>query len=233
MVREVEVAIRSMAFKGYGVARVDGKVLFIPYSVTGDRVLVEITEEKKDYSIGRLTKIMEPSPWRTDPPCPYFGVCGGCQWQHIVYSFHGELKREILKEILHRLGGLKEIPSSRSPIGGTLWVSCQGPAENQGKSDRLLSREIAAGRGYRPLPNLHPLINLMIPILREELSFFSRMVEVEINVSAEEGKGSSSFIPSLPVLRPGNGPFSEKFSSESPDAKGDRRRGKGRFEAPR
>ena len=110
MNKNIQVEIDSMAFKGYGVARVGGKILFIPYSVTGDQAWVEIVEEKKDYSFGRLSKLTSPSRLRRDPPCPYFGVCGGCQWQHIDYSVHGQLKKEILKEILGRLGGLKEIP---------------------------------------------------------------------------------------------------------------------------
>jgi predicted RNA-binding protein with TRAM domain len=74
--RKVHVIIESMAFKGYGVARVGGKIVFIPYSVTGDEAWVEIVEEKRDYSIGRLEKIIERSPWRADPQCPYFGECG-------------------------------------------------------------------------------------------------------------------------------------------------------------
>ena len=98
--KQLKAKIESMAFKGYGVARIDGKVLFIPYTVIGDEVWVEIVEEKRDYAIGRLNKILTPSPWRVNPPCPYFGSCGGCQWQHIDYSVHGELKKEILGEIL-------------------------------------------------------------------------------------------------------------------------------------
>jgi 23S rRNA (uracil1939-C5)-methyltransferase len=94
---ELRVNIESMAFKGFGVARVHGKVIFIPYCVTGDEIWVEIAEEKKNYSMGKLKKIIKPSPWRVDPKCPYFGRCGGCQWQHIDASIQGELKKEILK----------------------------------------------------------------------------------------------------------------------------------------
>ncbi len=190
MATKVEVAIQSMAFKGYGITRVDGKVLFIPYSVTGDKIQAEIIEEKKDYSIGRLIKIIEPSPWRVNPPCPYFGVCGGCQWQHIGYSFHGELKSEILREILKRVGRMEKIPfatvsPSREPYGyrARVQLKVKGKAIGyyQERSQQVVDIDHC--------PISHPLINLMIPILREERSFFSRMDGVEINVSPEEGKG--------------------------------------------
>jgi len=92
------------------VSRMDGKVVFIPYSAIGDEGWVEIVEEKKKYSTGKLVEILTPSSWRVEPPCPYFGTCGGCQWQHIDYAQQAELKKEILKDILMRLGGLKEIP---------------------------------------------------------------------------------------------------------------------------
>jgi len=111
MMRKVQVPIDSVAFKGYGVARIHGKVVFVPYTVTGDRAWVEVIEEKKKYSMGRLIQIVEPSPWRVNPPCPYFGSCGGCQMQHIDYSVQGELKKEIFGDLLKRLGKLKEIPS--------------------------------------------------------------------------------------------------------------------------
>lgn len=222
MGREVQAAIQSMAFKGYGIARVDGKVLFVPYSATGDKAQVEIIEEKKDYSIGRLSKILEPSPWRVDPPCPYFGVCGGCQWQHIDYSLHGELKREILKETLKRIGGMKEIPSvtvspSPEPYGYRVRV-------------QLKVKEKAIGyyqEGSRHIvdvdhcPISHPLINLTIRLLRKELPFFSRMEEVEINVSPEEGRGILILHPlSLLSYPQGTDDFLRSFLQNHPMLKG-------------
>src|SRR4030067_1861711 len=97
--KELPVKIDAMAFGGYGVARVEGKVVFIPHAIAGEKAWVEIAEEKRSYSIGKLSRLIEPSPWRVEPPCPCFGVCGGCQWQHINYSIQGELKEEVLKEV--------------------------------------------------------------------------------------------------------------------------------------
>jgi len=185
-----------MAFRGYGVTRIDGKVIFIPYSVTGDEGSVEIIEEKKSHSMGRLLEIVKPSSWRVEPPCPYFGVCGGCQWQHIEYSQHGDLKKEILKEVLRRLGGLKEIPSvtvTPSPdpyeyrTRVQLKVKGKGLGYYQERSHQLVDIERC--------PIAHPLVNEMIPLLRNAFSSFSHLQEIEINVSPEEGRGVFVFHP--------------------------------------
>jgi len=187
---ELEAKIESMAFKGYGVARIDGQVLFIPQSVTGDRGWVKIIEKRKAYSIGKLITLIAPSPFRVEPPCPLFGRCGGCQWQHIDHSVQIHLKEEILTEALRRLGGLKEIPPittapSTQPYGYRARAQLKVKGETMGyfqeRSHRIVSTDHC--------PICHPLINKIISSLRKELPFFPRMEEIEINVSPEEGKG--------------------------------------------
>ena len=168
----------------------DGKVAFIPHSVTGDKAQVEIIKEKKNYLTGRLTRLIEPSPWRVDPPCPYFGLCGGCQWQHIDYSIHGELKKEILKEVLIRLGGSKEIPpiavtSSYDPYAYRVRVQLKVKGNTIGyyqeKSNHIVEIDHC--------PISHPLVNQIILFLQKEMSSFPPLKEIDINVSPEEGKG--------------------------------------------
>jgi len=190
MMKKTQVRIGSVAFKGYGVARIQDKVVFIPHTVAGDEAWIEMIEEKKRYSMGRLIQIVEPSPWRVTPPCPSFGVCGGCQWQHIDYSAQVEFKKNILTETLKRLGGLRETPSitlvpSEEPYGYRVRI-------------QLKTDEMAIGyyqdRSHRIVdvdhcPIAHPLANQILSFLREELSFFPSMEKLEINVSPEEGKG--------------------------------------------
>jgi 23S rRNA (uracil1939-C5)-methyltransferase len=189
MIGEVQVNIESMAFKGYGVARIDGKVLFIPYSVTGDKAWIKIVEKKKNYSIGKLIRLIEPSPWRVNPPCPFFGQCGGCQWQHINDSIQTNLKEEILKEILKRLGGLKQTPPitvapSPHPYGYRVRVQVKAKGEAMGYYQERSHRIVEIDH----CPIAHPLVNQIILSLRKAPSSFSRM-EIEINVSPEEEKG--------------------------------------------
>ncbi|HXI10549.1 MAG TPA: TRAM domain-containing protein, partial [Thermodesulfobacteriota bacterium] len=79
------VEITALAFGGSGVGRIGGKVVFVPFTAPGDRVRVRLVVEKKGFSEGVVSEILEPSPLRVEPPCPVFGVCGGCDWQHISY----------------------------------------------------------------------------------------------------------------------------------------------------
>ena len=189
MTNKVQVHIESMAFKGYGVTRVDGKVLFVPYSVAEDKAWVEIIETKRNYSIGRLSELIEPSRLRTTPPCPYFGVCGGCQWQHIVPSVHGEFKKRILTEILKRLGGLREVPSidvisSPQPYGYRVRVQLKVRGDTMGYYEERSHRIVDIDH----CPIAHPLINQIISSLRKALSLF-QAEEIEINASPEEERG--------------------------------------------
>jgi 23S rRNA (uracil1939-C5)-methyltransferase len=197
--KEIPVKIDSMAFGGNGVARVEGKVVFIPYTISGEEAWIEIVEEKRSYSIGKLNRLIDPSPWRVVSPCPYFGVCGGCQWQHINYSTHGELKEEILREVLERIGGMEKIPSITvlpSPdaygyrVRVQLKVKGNGIGYYQERSHHLVEIDHC--------PIAHPLVNQLIQFLRKDLPAFSRMQEIEINVSPEEEKGICLFHPVSP-----------------------------------
>jgi 23S rRNA (uracil1939-C5)-methyltransferase len=193
---KVKVHIDSVAFKGYGVGRIRGKVVFIPYTVTGDEAWIEMTEEKKKYSMGRLIQVVEPSPWRVNPPCPYFGSCGGCQWQHIDYSTHGELKKEILGGILQRIGRLKEIPfisvtSSPKPYGYRVRIQLKVKGKAMGYHQERSHQIVDIDH----CPISHPLVNQIIRKLREALAALLPMEEIEINVSQEEERGVLLFHP--------------------------------------
>jgi len=168
MNREARVTITSMAFKGYGVSRFANQVIFIPYTASGDEARVEIVEQKRNYGMGRVKKLIVPSPWRSDPPCTYFGTCGGCQWQHIEGTKQAEIKRDILQEVLQRLGGLKEIPpitvvSSPKSYGYRIRVRLRTERKTLGYY-RERSHHIV---DIESCPIAHPLINQLILLLRE------------------------------------------------------------------
>ncbi len=98
--------IDRLAFGGNGVCRIDGKVCFVPFSCPGDELSLRITAQKKSYCTAAIAGIVSPSPFRTVPACPVFGVCGGCNWQHISYPVQLESKRAILAETLRRGAGV-------------------------------------------------------------------------------------------------------------------------------
>jgi 23S rRNA (uracil1939-C5)-methyltransferase len=155
-----------------------------------------VIEEKKKYSMGRLIQIVEPSPWRVNPPCPYFGSCGGCQLQHIDYSAQGELKKEILGDLLKRLGKLKEIPSAglvSSPKSYDYRIRIQ--LKVRGKAMGYYQEGSHQIVDVDRCPISHPLVNRIIRKLRGEFAVLELMKEIEINVSPEEGRGIILFHP--------------------------------------
>jgi 23S rRNA (uracil1939-C5)-methyltransferase len=109
-VRSVELQIEDVAFGGKGVARESGKVTFIPYTIDGERVSAYVTREKKHFAEAELDKLLEPSPHRAKPECPYFGKCGGCAYQHISYEHQLEIKARQVEQTLKRIGRLGQVP---------------------------------------------------------------------------------------------------------------------------
>src|ERR1700704_1341015 len=108
--RIVELSIHDVAFGGKGVARDEGKAVFIPFTIDGERVTAKIVREKKQFAEGELVELLDPSPHRTAPECPYFGTCGGCSYQHISYGHQLELKARQVEQAMRRIGRLAEPP---------------------------------------------------------------------------------------------------------------------------
>lgn len=104
------LTIDRLSYGPAGLGRVNGKVVFVPETVPGEEVEVEIDEEKKGYARGHLVRVIRPSPHRRTPPCRYVHQCGGCSWQHIAYEEQLKAKEELVREQLRRIGGLNDIP---------------------------------------------------------------------------------------------------------------------------
>ncbi|MER3419877.1 MAG: 23S rRNA (uracil(1939)-C(5))-methyltransferase RlmD, partial [Chloroflexota bacterium] len=110
--------LESLTHQGAALARRDGQVVFAAYGIPGEDADVLIERVHKDYLEGRVVGVHEPSPWRVQPRCEYFGECGGCQLQHISYEGQLELKRQIVTEQMRRIGKLTDIevlPTLPSP----------------------------------------------------------------------------------------------------------------------
>jgi 23S rRNA (uracil1939-C5)-methyltransferase len=107
----VDLQLTAMAHGGSALGRHEGRVIFIPYTIPGERVRAELIETHPHWAQARLQEILEPSAHRIQPPCPYFGPdrCGGCHLQHIEYEAQAEFKREVVADQLARVGGLYEV----------------------------------------------------------------------------------------------------------------------------
>jgi len=102
----VELKIDSIAFEGRAIARIDGFVVFVEGGVPGDTVKARIFRKKRGYAEARVIEIVTASPHRTGARCEYFGVCGGCRWQHLEYSEQLRYKRQHVVDALERTGVL-------------------------------------------------------------------------------------------------------------------------------
>ncbi|HYW46130.1 MAG TPA: class I SAM-dependent RNA methyltransferase [Bryobacteraceae bacterium] len=104
IVSNFEVTVEKLVYGGDGLARLEGRVVFVPFVLPGERVRAEVEQEKPGWLRARPLEVVEPAAARVAPPCPYFARCGGCHYQHAPYQEQLSAKREILAEELRRLG---------------------------------------------------------------------------------------------------------------------------------
>ena len=105
----LELLVEGLAFGARGVARMENFVWFIERAIPGQKVIARIKRVKKNYGEAVLEKVLQPSPYQITPKCPYFGVCGGCQLQHLKYNIQVETKTTQIQEILERIGNFKNV----------------------------------------------------------------------------------------------------------------------------
>ncbi|NQZ57152.1 MAG: class I SAM-dependent RNA methyltransferase [Lentisphaeraceae bacterium] len=108
--QQLTVEIVDVAFGGKGVARLDGLVCFVAYTLPGETVKIEITTKKKKFLEADLVEVIKASEDRVEPECSLFGTCGGCQYQHISYEKQLDIKKSQLEQVLARIGGFDDIP---------------------------------------------------------------------------------------------------------------------------
>jgi 23S rRNA (uracil1939-C5)-methyltransferase len=110
-VRRVELQISDVAFGGNGVGRTpEGKAVFVPFTIEGERVAAAIAREKKQFADAQLLEVLDPAPPRVQPECPYFGTCGGCAYQHMSYEHQLQVKTRQVQQVLGRIGRIKDAP---------------------------------------------------------------------------------------------------------------------------
>jgi 23S rRNA (uracil1939-C5)-methyltransferase len=103
----IELDITDLNSDGEGVGRYGGRVVFVADTVTGDRAVVRLSEDKPQYARGKLHHLSIASPHRIRPRCIVADKCGGCQWQHIDWEYQLQTKRQQVIEALQRIGGFK------------------------------------------------------------------------------------------------------------------------------
>ncbi|GAB4477540.1 MAG: class I SAM-dependent RNA methyltransferase [Anaerolineales bacterium] len=166
--KPIEISLQKAVFGGAAMGRLaDGRAIFIPYALPGERVLAEILTEKAHHVWGRLLRVLEPSPQRIEARCPHFGECGGCHYQHLSYEAQITLKAKLLAEQLRRIGRTHELPQIEIHASPSAWHyrnNLQFHLTPQGKLgfQRAQSHEtLPIQQCFLPL---QPLVDLWQPI---------------------------------------------------------------------
>ena len=117
----IELRLDKYAYVGDMMGRLeDGRAVFVPFGLPGERVRIRLTEEKKNFARGELVEILEQSKERIRPRCQHFGECGGCQYQHVPYERQLQIKTDILRDQLQRIGKIEHPPLNPT-------VACPNP----------------------------------------------------------------------------------------------------------
>lgn len=166
---EVELNIESAAFKGKGIAKVNGYAVFVPNTAPGDRVKAQITKKRKNYSEGKLLKVLDEGPHRIKPRCRHAKDCGGCSWQHVSYGEQLEFKRDQVRDHMHRIGGLDHLEVNKTvacddifyyrnkmeySIGHKRWLSHEEINGDEFVSDRCFAAGLHAPGRYDKILNI-------------------------------------------------------------------------------
>jgi tRNA/tmRNA/rRNA uracil-C5-methylase (TrmA/RlmC/RlmD family) len=114
----IETTVEGFTHGGEGVCRIEGKAVFVPGTIPGETVVVRVTDDRKTWARAELVEVVEPSPDRVAPPCPYVPDCGGCDLQHVAPDAQRRLKTRVVREQLERLGKLADPPVAETlPVG--------------------------------------------------------------------------------------------------------------------
>lgn len=134
------IITEKMVFGGNCIAKIEGKNVFVPYAIPGEKLLIETVESKKDYDTAKIIEIIEPSPKRITPECPYYQKCGGCNLMHIDYNYQIELRKQILKDIFekHKI----EIPEIQTVTANALNYRSRFQLHDGGMEERHSNEKV-------------------------------------------------------------------------------------------
>jgi len=177
----LKLSIDKLVYGGYGISFHKGKTYFVRYAAPKELIKAEILKEKKDYNEATVKEILLPSNSRREPPCRYYGFCGGCQLQHIEYESQLRAKEEILVESLRRIGKIKDVnllETIPSPDEFNYRIRVQFKVG--GKKLGFFGWDSTEVVDISECPILHPRLNEMIPHLKEMIKEVNDIREIHL-----------------------------------------------------
>ena len=159
--------VESMVHGGDGLCRINGQACFVPGVIPGETVRVTPIEQHPGFVRARLEDIITPAPDRCTPPCPVFGLCGGCHWQHMAYARQLLCKQAIVIDCLHRIGKVHQCAVAPVVPSPDIWGYRSRVQLQVGQHDKI---GFYRPRTHRIVPITH--CPLLMPLLNEALAWY-------------------------------------------------------------
>ena len=194
IVSNFEATVEKLVYGGDGLARLEGRVVLTPFVLPGERIRVQTWREQPGLVRARTLEVLEPAPERVAAPCPVFGRCGGCHYQHASHEYQLAAKRAILIDQLRRLGKI-EPPEQIVVVAGEPW-GYRNRAQLHIEGRRIGYREAGSHNlcetGQCPIasPRINEAIRALAGMLRDSrwprfvrsLEIFTDEQQVQLNV---------------------------------------------------
>ena len=212
----LSLRVEKLIYGGDGLSRLDGEVVFTPFVLPGESIEAVRSESRKHVQRTTLVRVEEPSPDRLQPPCPVFGRCGGCHYQHASYEAQLRIKREILAETLRRVGKIEFDLARIETVAGEPF-GYRNRAQFHFERGRMGFREMNSRKlvEIRECPISSPKINEVITTLNrlvrdrrwpdfvESLEVFTDENQVQWNVLESQRPVAKRFFEWLAAETPG------------------------------
>lgn len=227
IVSDFEATIEKLVYGGDGLARVEGRVALAPYVLPGEHVRLEARQQKPKLVRAIPKEIVTPSPARVTPPCPYFGRCGGCHYQHAEYAAQLEAKRVILAEEFWRQAKIR-LEGEIATISGEPWgyrnrVQLHIADGKLGYREAASHKLCAIDRCPIASPKVNETIAALNSMLRDRkwprfiraIEIFTDEQQVQLNVLETERPVARHFFEwcaeTIPGLVPGPLDYQDQF----------------------
>lgn len=145
----------KIVFGGNCLAKIKGKNVFVPFAIPGEKINVEIVQQKRDYDVAKIVEILEPSPNRINATCRYYERCGGCNLMHIDPEHQRQLRKNILKDTFERNGVNVDVSSIEVIYGDNLNYRCRFQLNDGGMSARGSNEIIPIGECSCAVPEIN------------------------------------------------------------------------------
>jgi 23S rRNA (uracil1939-C5)-methyltransferase len=197
------IRLEKQVYGGAVLGRLsDGRVVFVPFGLPGETVKVRIVDQKRGHVRAELVEVLEPSTERITPRCKHFGVCGGCHYQHISYPAQIQLKADILRDQLVRIGRIPN-PPVQPIVASPLEWNYRNHIQFHLTRDGKLGYIPANGRGVLPISECHlpePSLNAIWPGLEFDPGLGLERVSLRVGVDDQSMLVLESADPQPPEL---------------------------------